>query len=159
MSLTNLNTGSTQWTIFIFGRGIEKIVRTWLGNRLLKANARVLGNRVYKTLKLRVYIYFWCPLNVSKSITWNHDFFAGDFWLLISSSKNTFKSAQYKFKTILCALLFFPVKLLCNEFRLVSLNSKFSNVKFCWVLFFFIIYYIYLFHYSFTYRYILFIYR
>ena len=86
-------------------------------------------------------------------------FFAGDFWLLISSTKNTVKSAQYKFKTILCVLLFFPFKLLCNWFRLVSLNSKFGNKKFCSVLFFFIIYYISLFHYSFTYRYILFIYR
>ena len=54
-------------TIFIFGRGIEKIVSTWLGNRLAKAYASVLGDRVYKTQKCWVYILYGCLLNnVSK---------------------------------------------------------------------------------------------
>ena len=48
---------------FIFGRGIEKIVRTFLGNRFPNAYASVLGKRVYKTLKFRVYILYGCPLN------------------------------------------------------------------------------------------------
>ena len=50
------------------------------------------------------------PLN---NLTKN-DFFVGDYWLWISSTKNTVKSEQNKFKTILCVSLFFPAKLLCN---------------------------------------------
>ena len=82
---------------------------------LLKANARILGNRVYKPWNYG-YTYFKDASlnNLTKNIIWNHDFFVGDYWLWISSTKNTVKSAQNKFKRILCVSLFFPVKLLYN---------------------------------------------
>ena len=110
---------------------IEKIVRTWLGNRLLRANARVLGNRVY--IKLWNY---GCTYFKDAPLIMFQKSFVGDYWLWISLTKNTVKSKQF---SVFCYFFLLNCYVINSGWSLWIVSPAMQNfAKFCFSLLFII---------------------